>query len=144
MLRVRDDLMSELDGWLNQNGVTGAGPFFLRLHVIDMNGPMDLEVGAITSGRLAGDARVRPGVLPEGDYATLTYREHARRGNRALIEWAAAHNVALDRRDEPEGDRFACRYEAFLTDPRAEPRKKKWEVELNIRVKHTAEFESAN
>lgn len=40
----------------------------------------------------------------------------------------------FDRSDDPNGDRFACRYEAYLTDPRTEPRKTKWEVELNIRV----------
>jgi hypothetical protein len=42
--------------------------------------------------------------------------------------------VALDCWDEPSGDAFACRYEAYITDPRTEPRKTKWEVELNMRV----------
>jgi len=78
--------------------------------------------------------RVRPGVLPAGDYATKNYRDHARRANRALIEWAAANGVAFDREDDPAGDRFACRYEAYMTDPRTEPRKTKWVVELNIRA----------
>ena len=40
----------------------------------------------------------------------------------------------FDRSDDPNGDRFVCRYEAYLTDPRTEPRKTKWEVELSIRV----------
>lgn len=139
MLSTRDDLMNELSSWLHRNGVVGAGRFFLRLHVIDMNGPMDVEVGVITVDRVAGDARVRPGVLPAGHYATLTYRDHARRANRTLIEWASAHGVEFDRRDDPAGDRFACRYESYVTDPRTEPRKTKWEVELNIRVKQTAD-----
>jgi effector-binding domain-containing protein len=133
MLRTRDELLTELIGWLKAHDVE-AERFFLRLHVIDMAGPMDLEVGAITKEPLAGDDRVRPAVLPAGSYATMTYRDHAIRANRALIEWAAANGVPFDRRDDPAGDRFACRYEAYVTDPRTEPRKTKWVVELNIKT----------
>jgi hypothetical protein len=32
-------------------------------------------------------------------------------------------HVEFDRREAPEGDAFACRYEANLTDPEDEPRK---------------------
>ena len=110
-------------------------PFFFRLHVIDINGPMDIEVGVVTAAARAADARVRPGVLPAGRYATLTFRDHALRANRALLEWVRAHGVELDRRDNTAGDRFACRYESYVTDPRTQPRKTKWHVELNIRVK---------
>jgi effector-binding domain-containing protein len=134
MLKVRDELLSELYGWFDGQGVTATGPFFLRLHVVDMEGPMDIEVGAITADPPAADTRVRAGTLPAGPYATLTYRDHARRANATLIEWVRANGVVFDRTDDPNGDRFACRYEAYLTDPRTEPRKTKWAVELNIRV----------
>ena len=133
MLRVRDELLTELNEWLKSRGVE-AGPYFLRLNVIDMAGPMDLEVGAVTKDAPAGDERVTQAILPAGEYATLTYRDHARRANGALIDWAAANDVRFDSQVEPDGDRFACRYEAYLTDPFTEPRKTKWEVELNIRV----------
>lgn len=133
MLHARDELLSELIGWLKAQDAESER-FFLRLHVIDMEGPMDLEVGAITKEPVSGDKRVKPAILPAGDYATMTYRDHARRANRALIEWAASNGVAFDRTDDPAGDRFACRYEAYLTDPRTEPRKTRWVVELNIRV----------
>ena len=134
MLSARDELLKELYAWLPGHGVDEVGPFFLRLHVIDMSGPMDLEVGVITPRALAGDARVQPATLPAGRYATLTYRNHSLRANRALIEWAADQGIVFDRSETPEGDRFACRYEAFRTDPRTEPRKTKWEVELNFRI----------
>ncbi|WP_433160989.1 hypothetical protein [Kribbella sp. CA-247076] len=132
MLSKRNELLTELDTWLTKQGIDDVGPFFLRLHVIDMSGPMDLEVGVVTQGRLDGDDRVRPDVLPAGAYATLTYRNHSLRANRALIDWAEENGVRFDRYDVPEGDKFACRYEAFRTDPRTEPRKTKWEVELNF------------
>jgi effector-binding domain-containing protein len=133
MLRVRDELLSELNEWLHARGIE-ASPFFFRLNVVDMNGPMDLEVGAVTKDSPAGDDRVTKAVLPAGDYATLTYRDHARRANGALIDWAAANDIRFDSEVVPAGDRFACRYEAYLTDPFTEPRKTKWVVELNIRL----------
>ena len=92
------------------------------------------EAFAIRSAVLPWDLSMRPGALPAGGYATLTYVDHARRANKALIEWARDNGVAFDRWDEPGGDAFACRYEAYITDPRTEPRKTKWEVELNMRV----------
>ena len=134
MLRVRDELLVELWSWLASHDIEASGPFFLRLHVINMEGPMDLEVGVITTTALEGDDRVRSGVLPAGRYATLTYIDHARRANRALIDWARDNGITFDRWDDPGGDAFACRYEAYATDPRTEPRKTKWQVELNMRV----------
>jgi effector-binding domain-containing protein len=135
MLRARDELMKELLGWLDQRHVDAIGQFFLRLHVIDMKGPMDVEVGVTTSVPVKGDARVRTGFLPAGRYATLRYRGAGTQANRELIEWTRAHGVELDRRDVPAGDSFACRYEAYVTDPRTEPRKKDRVVELNILTK---------
>jgi hypothetical protein len=134
MLSIRNELIDELDAWLVRHDLDDVGPFFLRLHVIDMNGPMDLEVGVVTPEPVAGDGRVQPAILPAGHYATLTYRNHSLRANRALNERAAAQDNTFDRRDVADGDLFACRYEAFRTDPRLEPRKTKWEVELNIRI----------
>jgi hypothetical protein len=95
---------------------------------------MNLEVGYLTLEALAGDARVQPGVLPAGRYATLTYKDHAMRANRALIEWSRDNELAFDRQDVSEGDLFGCRYEAYRTDPKVEPRKTKWEVELAIKL----------
>jgi effector-binding domain-containing protein len=132
MLRVQDDLMKELFGWLRRRDVAGVGRFFMRLHVVDMKGPMDIEVGVTTAGPVPGDARVRAGILPEGRYATLRYRGAGTGANRALIEWARARGVELDHREVPDGDRFACRYESYATDPRTEPRKKSRIVELSF------------
>lgn len=134
MLSKRNELLDELFGRLREAGVDDSGLFFLRLHVIDMAGPMDIEVGMMTPGPLPGDDRVRPSTLPAGRYATLTYRNHSLRANRALLDWVAAEGLVLDRREVPEGDLFTCRYEAFRTDPRSEPRKTKWAVELDLRL----------
>ncbi|MGW6933509.1 hypothetical protein ACWGE0_25865 [Lentzea sp. NPDC054927] len=126
MLAVRDRLMEEL----YERDLPIAGPIFHRLHVIDMDGPMDMEVGIVTEPLDVEGA----GMLPAGRYASLTYVNHARRANGLLLEWARDNGYALDRWDAPGGDQFACRYEAFLTDPRTERMKTKWQVELNIRL----------
>lgn len=131
MLGRRDELLEELLRWLEQRQVP-AGSMFFRLHVIDMRGPMDIEVGATLSGAVAGDDRVRPGMLPAGDYVTLTYRDHSLRANGMLLDWAATNLIELDRAQGPAGDHFACRYELYRTDIRAERRKTRWTVQLNI------------
>ena len=138
MLGARNELLDELVAWVGDRGIDDLGSFFLRLHVIDMKGTMDIEVGVVTPGPVAGDARVQAGSLPAGRYATLTYRNHSLRANKALLDWAAGRGLALDRSEIARGDLFGCRYEAYRTDPRTEPRKTKWEVELAIRLADAA------
>ena len=73
-------------------------------------------------------------MTPAGRYATLTYRNHAIQANRALLDWVRDNGLTLDRHEVPEGDAFACRYEACLTDPKLEPRKTKQEIELAMKL----------
>lgn len=128
-----DKLIKELRRWVKQNGVADEGPFFLRYHVIDMNGPMDIEVGFVVSKHLPGDERVKPGVLPSGNYANLTYSGSGLAGNKALIGWANNNGIAWDRWDDSAGDAFRCRYEMYLTAPSLQPRKTQ-NVDLAIKV----------
>ncbi len=128
-----DKLIKELRVWVKQHGIADEGPFFLRYFVIDMNGPMDVEVGFVVSRHLPGDERVKPGVLPSGNYANLTYRGSGLAGNKALIGWAKENNVAWDRWDEPSGDAFRCRYEMYTEAEGLRPRKTRG-VDLAIKV----------
>lgn len=128
-----DTLLKELRTWVKQQGVADEGPFFLRYYVIDMNGPMDIEVGLMASAQLPNDGRIKPGVLPAGRYATLTYYGGGLAGNKALIGWASENGIAWDRWDDPLGDAFRCRYEAYLTAPKLQPRKSKG-VDLAIKI----------
>ncbi|MEV6302960.1 GyrI-like domain-containing protein [Actinoplanes sp. NPDC051861] len=135
MFAVRDELMAELYAWLDERGVAQGNTFF-RLHVVDMAGPMDVEVGVLTPDGepVTGDGRVRAGVLPEGRYAALTYVNHGRRANGTLIDWARANGLELDVAEDPAGDAFGCRYEEYLSDPRTERMKTRWRIELAIRL----------
>ncbi len=133
MLAVRDRLLAEARAGIEEAGIKTVGDGFLRLHVIDMDGLMDLEAGYFTDGSAhTVHPRLRPGSMAAGSYATMKYQDHARRANQALQDWARDNHLELDRRTVPEGDEFACRYEAFWTDPAVEPRKTRWTVELAI------------
>jgi effector-binding domain-containing protein len=134
MSKVVQNLNKELSTWVKQQGVERAGPPFLRLHVIDMKGEMDIEVGIPVTTVLPNDERVAGGVLPAGRYASLIYTGSGLAGNKALLDWAKAHGIAWDRWNDEKGDAFRARYESFLTDPKIEPRKTKWEIEVAIKL----------
>jgi effector-binding domain-containing protein len=127
-------LFDELDAWIETHGVKPSGPPFLRYHVIDMAGEMDIEVGCPVRKPLPGDGRVTPGTLPAGRYASLIYRGSGYSGNKALIEWARDNGLALDRWEDPQGDAFRARFETCLTDPKTEHRKTKWDIEVAIKL----------
>jgi hypothetical protein len=133
MLAERDRLLEASRAEIKEAGIETIGYGFLRLHVIDMKGPMDLEAGYFTTGPVqTNHPRLQPGSMAAGSYATMRYRDHAIRANRLLQDWARDNVLELDRRTVPEGDKFGCRYEAFWTDPEVEPRKTRWTVELSI------------
>ncbi|GAA0581522.1 hypothetical protein GCM10010172_78130 [Paractinoplanes ferrugineus] len=137
MFAVRDELMKELYAY-------GDGILLFRLHVVDMAGPMDIEVGLlpdhpagpgpVAAGPAEDRGRVRAGVRPAGRYATMTYVNHGRRAHGMLIDWIRAADLEPDVTETPAGDRFGCRYEAYLTDPRTERMKTRWQIELAIRL----------
>jgi hypothetical protein len=99
-----------------------------------MKGEMDLEYGISIPAALPGSGRVQAAVLPAGRYVSLIYTGGGYQGNKALIEGARAQNLVFDRWDTEKGDNFRCRCETFLTDPKIEPRKTKWDIEVAIRL----------
>ena len=83
---------------------------------------------------LPDDGQVKSGVLPAGRYASLIFSGGGISGNRALIEWVRAQGLEFDRWDTEQGDNFRGRYETYLTDPRIEPRKSWWQIEVAIKL----------
>jgi effector-binding domain-containing protein len=135
MKKIIPQFLNELFAWLSARGIEPAGAPFMRFHVINMAGNMDLELGIPVAAAVMGDQRVAPGVIPAGRYATLVYSGVTGiTGNKALIEWAAKNNVSWDRWDDENGDAFRARVEYFLTDPAEEPDKKRWATEVAIKV----------
>jgi effector-binding domain-containing protein len=134
MSKVVTRISKEMNAWAKAHDVTPTGPPFLRFHVIDMRGEMDLSWGIPVGQALPADERVAPGILPAGRFASLIFSGSGLAGNKALIEWVRGNGMKFDRWDTEQGDNFRCRYEAYLTDPKVEPRKTRWQVEVAIKL----------
>jgi effector-binding domain-containing protein len=134
MSKVISRIAEELNAWVNENNIKTSGPPFLRYHVIDMRGSMDISFCVPVRKALPDDGEVKADVLPGGRYASLVYSGGGISGNRALIEWVRAQGLDFDRWDTEQGDNFRGRYETYLTDPVVEPRKSKWKIEVAIKL----------
>lgn len=134
MLSNRDRLLAELIAWLDEHDIQTAGPFFLRLHVVDMAGLTDIEVGVV-SDATASDERVKRGVLPAGRYALLDYRATSLPANRMLHKWISDQGLEHDSVVTAEGEAFTSRSEMYITDPRTERMKTRWVVQLAFLVR---------
>ncbi len=133
---VIPQLLTELFDWSGTQEMTQVGVPFIRYHVIDMERLLDVEVGVPVADPLAGNARIRPGVLPAGRYASLVYTgvANAIPANGALLDWGTQQGLVWDRRDTPEGDAFRSRLESFLTGPAEDPDPAHWQTEVAIQL----------
>jgi effector-binding domain-containing protein len=117
--------------------VSPAGAPFWKYNVIDMAAKLEIEAGAPVAAAVVGDDRVVTGVLPAGRYATLTHVGHPSElvaATGALLDWAAAQGLTFDVTPGDDGERWACRLENYLTDPRQEPDMSKWVTELAFKL----------
>lgn len=129
-----DKLRKELAKWFKVKEIESHGHSLLRYHIIDMEGMMDIEYGTVVDIPLLGDNRVKSASLPSGHYASLIYSRYALRGNKALLDFIKDNKLPIDRWDDENGDAFSCRFEMYLTDPKIEHRKSKWNVEVAIKL----------
>lgn len=127
-------IADELNDWVEDNKVKISGLPFLRYHVIDMRGFMDISYCVPVRRALPDEGNVKADTLPAGRYASLVYSGGGISGNRALIEWVRAQGLEFDRWDIEQGDNFRGRYETYLTDPKIEPRKSRWKIEVAIKL----------
>lgn len=134
MSKEIDKIAKELNAWIDEHKVKPSGAPFLRYHVIDMRGFMDISFCVPVKKTLPDDENVKADFIPAGKYASLIYSGGGISGNRALIEWVRTQGLDFDRWDSEQGDNFAGRYETFLTDPKLEPRKSKWKIEVAIKL----------
>ena len=130
IIRIAD----ELNNWVEQKKIRTEGPPFLRYHVIDMRGFMDISFCVPVRKALPEDGAVKADFIPAGRYASLIYSGGGISGNRALIEWVRGQGMDFDRWDTEQGDNFRGRYETYLTDPKIEPRKSRWQIEVAIKL----------
>ena len=134
MSKVIGKIADELNDWVDKNKIKTAGPPFLRFHVIDMRGFMDISFCVPIKRALPDDGAIKADFIPAGKYASLIYSGGGISGNRALIEWVRGQGMNFDRWDTEQGDNFRGRYETYLTDPKIEPRRSRWQIEVAIKL----------
>ncbi len=132
-------LHKEVRIWLNKQGMQPSGAPFIRYHVINMLGKLDVAIGWPVSSVLTGDGRIVADVIPAGRYAVLIYTgpfegPALMQANAALIDWGAKEGLVWDAKTTPEGDAFGGRFEFYLTDPAEEPDSAKWQTEVAFRL----------
>jgi effector-binding domain-containing protein len=134
---VAGKFLGEVFGWAAGHGLAPAGAPFFKYNVVDMERGLEIEFGVPTAKLVTGEDRVLAGVLAAGRYASLVHRgpyEGLSEANAALLDWIKEQGLNIDVRESPEGDRFACRLEIYLTDPAVEKDLQKWETEVAIKL----------
>jgi effector-binding domain-containing protein len=97
MSKEIDRISQDLNTWVSENKVKTAGPPFLRFHVIDMRGFMDISFCIPVRKALSNDGDVKTDFIPAGRYSSLIYSGEGISANRALIEWVRAQGMDFDR-----------------------------------------------
>jgi effector-binding domain-containing protein len=131
------DRIPEVFGWLADRGVEPAGAPFFRYNVIDMARELEVEAGVPVVRPVAGDGEIIGGVLPAGRYATVAHVGHPQQlagVTGKLLDWAAQQGLDWDMTVTDAGEKWACRVEFYVTDPRTEPDMNKWTTELVFKL----------
>lgn len=135
--QMADRNFPALLSWFGTRKIEPAGAPFFRYHVINMDGLLDIEVGMPVARPEQGDSMVKPGVLPGGRFAILTFwgpYDQLLDANAVLIGWARQTGIEWDMETKADGDHFGCRLEVYNTDPAAETDASKWETEVLIKM----------
>jgi len=121
--------------WLADQGLTPAGPPFIRYLTTDMASKLDIEVGFPVTAALAGDEHISTGAFPAGRFATADYfgdYSGLMEATAALLDWAKTNRVTWQTSIVNGVERWAARIEFYPTDPAAEPDPAKWQTQLAI------------
>ena len=135
------DRLPEILNVLLAQGQAPAGPPFLRyLAIRDDMSELEVEAGwPVASGvDLSADSMgLHGGELPAGQYVTVTHHGHPDGlldVNAGVLQWALARGLAWDAIPDGDRQRWGCRLESYLTDPRVEPDLNSWDIELALRL----------
>jgi hypothetical protein len=130
-------LLDEAAGYLSGAGGGSFGPAVFRYDVIDMP-RLEMQLGFVTPKAVAGNDRVKPGILPAGKYVTVTYTgpyDDLESVTAVVIGWARQKAIEWDSTPGPNGEHFASRFEIYLNGPVDEPDPQKWQTEIWIKTR---------
>ena len=129
-------LMGEAAAYLEGAGVQELGAVF-KYDVVYMP-RLEMQFGFLTAGAATGNDRVKPGVLPAGNYVTVTYvgpYEDLEQATAVVIGWARLVGIEWDSTPVPGGERFVSRFEIYRNGPMDEPDPNKFETEIWIKTR---------
>lgn len=124
----------EVFGWLAARNVEPVDAPFLKYDLLDMERELVVEVGVPVEEAHSGEQEIIGGVLPGGQYASVTHIGHPdelMEVTRDLLVWADEQGLQWD----VDGDTWGSRLEIYKTDLREEPDLNKWETELLFRLR---------
>jgi effector-binding domain-containing protein len=130
---VLPPLHAEVFAWLARKAVEPAGAPFWRYLIIDMDGKLEVDVGAPVADGVQGERQIISDTLPAGTYAMTLHTGHPdelAEATAKLLAWAEEKGI----RWKMDGDRWGGRVEWYYSDPETEPDMTKWETELAFPV----------
>jgi effector-binding domain-containing protein len=119
--------MPKVKEWAAKHGLKQVGASFFRYHHVDMNKGLDMEVGFITDKVVKADSGLTTGLIPAGDYVSLTHFGNYSGlipPNGALQDWAKMHGYTFKMQKGKLGNEFVSRIELY------EPNPDNWETNI--------------
>ncbi|GAA4893542.1 effector-binding domain-containing protein [Stackebrandtia albiflava] len=135
---VVNALVPRVFGWLDERGVSPAGPLLYRyLSVPEGDGEYEVHVGVSVTADVAPDGEVVVAEIPAGRYVVATHHGHPDGlfGVEAeLRETAAGEGRRWDVRVRDGREYWGGRFEFFHTDPAVTPDLDEWRTEVAYRL----------
>ena len=128
-----DELFAAFDA----AGAPRNGMEFIKYNRINMP-ELEIECGMTTDKDIPASGRLVAGVLPAGQYVSLSYTgpyDDLMTVTAMLIGWAKETGIAFDATQTPEGDVFVSRLEVYHNNPVDEPDPSKWHTTLLFKIR---------
>ena len=131
-----DDLTT-IPRWLVGKNIFPVGAPFFMYETIDMERGYEMVAGFPIDVPVNDEGEFFYGALPGGRFVSVIHKGHPAQiidSTRELLAWAERERLEFDHTETPDGDKWACRLEIYLTDPVDVPNMDEWETELAFKL----------
>ncbi|MFI6578150.1 GyrI-like domain-containing protein [Nocardiopsis sp. NPDC050513] len=119
-------------------GIPRGGPIYQYRRLRTAADPMDITVCVPVPARMEIGDGFDTGVIPAGRYLIARPKggpDVLAQTHRDMWEWAGVQGLELAIDERADGIHWHARTEQFLTDPRSEPDRSEWAVEVAYLLK---------
>ncbi|OZM71765.1 GyrI-like domain-containing protein [Amycolatopsis antarctica] len=131
------DRIPEILGMLGSRGIALVGAPFLKYEVIDPDGELVVAAGVPVADPPPAEGDIHPATLPAGRFVVVHHTGHPDELpalTEEVLRWGGDQDLRWDMTHVPEGERWGCRTESFLTNPMEQPDMNLWSHELAFRL----------